>query len=197
MSGSYPLLMQSQWLGLGLILCLSACAYAPRFIQNVHEVVPGKVYRSAQLSPERLTQLIDAHGLRSVLNLRGASPGEPWYDDERRTAHANGLTHYDFALSSKRDVSPEQADALIRVMRELPKPMLIHCWAGADRTGLASALYLYAIDEKSSDEAARALAMRYHHFSFTSAGAMDRSFARYVETQSVPLDAAPALAAEK
>ncbi len=169
-----------------LILLSSACAYAPRFIQNVHEVVPGKVFRSAQLGRERLTQLIDQHGIRSVLNLRGASPGEAWYDDERATAHQNNVEHIDFALSSKREVPPEQADELIRIMRAAPKPLLIHCWAGADRTGLASALYLYALDDKSAEEAARALAMKYHHFSFTSAGAMDRSFANYVEAQSVP-----------
>lgn len=178
-----------------LVLLSSACAYAPRFIQNVHEVVPGEVYRSAQLGPERLTQLIDQHGIRSVLNLRGASPGEAWYDDERTTAHQNNVEHINFALSSRVEVPPEQADELIRIMREAPKPMLIHCWAGADRTGLASALYLYALDDKTADEAARALAMKYHHFSFTSAGAMDRSFSNYVEARSLPEGAVPAVTA--
>ena len=187
-------MQSSQWLVFGLLISLSACAYAPRFIQNVHEVVPGRVYRSAQLSPERLTQLIDEHGLRSVLNLRGASPGERWYEDERKTAHANNVEHIDFALSSKREVPSEQADELIRVMRAAPKPMLIHCWAGADRTGLASALYLYAVHEQSAEDAARALAMKYHHFSFTSAGAMDRSFQQYVDSRALP-EGAPSMAA--
>lgn len=191
-------MQSSSWLQLSLlavVMSVSACAYAPRFIQNVHEVKPGKVFRSAQLSSERLTQLIDQHGLRSVLNLRGAAPGERWYDEERATARQNNVAHYDFAMSSKREVSPQEADELIRVMRELPKPMIIHCWAGADRTGLASALYLYAVDDQSAEDAAKALAMKYHHFSFTSAGAMDRSFQNYVEARSVPDAAVPAVAA--
>ena len=176
------------------VVSMSACAYAPRFIQNVHEVKPGKVFRSAQLSGERLTQLIDQHGLKSVLNLRGAAPGEAWYDEERATARQNNVAHLDFAMSSKRDVSPAEADELIRIMREAPKPMLIHCWAGADRTGLASALYLYAVDDQSAEDAAKALAMKYHHFSFTSAGAMDRSFQGYVESRSAA-QAIPAVTA--
>lgn len=187
-----------QWLQLvvlAVVISLSACAYGPVFVQNVHAVVPGKVYRSAQLSPARLGELIEERGLRSIVNLRGASPGERWYDEETAAAKAAGIAHYDFGISSKREVAPDEADALIALMRQAPKPMLIHCWAGADRTGLASALYLYALDERDAAEAGRALSVRYHHLSFTSAGAMDRSFEQYVASQRVAADASQRLQA--
>ena len=49
---------------------------------NFHEVRAGLLYRSAQLSPERLDREITAHGIRSVLNLRGADPAAGWWRGE-------------------------------------------------------------------------------------------------------------------
>lgn len=163
-----------------IALSLTACSH----IDNIHEVVPKTVYRSAQLSPAKLEKLIDENGIKSVLNLRGAEPGQPWYDGERAMTAKKSVELHDFALASAREVSPEQAQTLIELMEQAPKPMLIHCWAGADRTGLASALYLYAIENESSDKASSALAFKYHHLSFTSAGAMDRSFDKFVESRA-------------
>jgi len=183
--------VQSSWslpvIVVVLALALSGCSSAPYFINNVHAVVPGVVYRSAQLSPETLTGLIEQHKVRSVLNLRGAFPGQPWYDGEKAAASRAGIAHYDFELSSKVEVGANQAEQLIQLMREAPKPLLIHCWGGADRTGLASALYLYSIHERPADEASGALSWKYHHLSFTSAGAMDRSFAKFVELKNAAL----------
>jgi len=171
---------------MGVALTASACALLPTVIENVHTVVPGTVYRSAQLSSERLGELIAQRHIRTVLNLRGPSPNEPWYRDERAATARAGAEHRDFELSSTREVPPAQADQLLQLMREAPKPLLIHCWGGADRTGLASALYLYAIEGQPPPEAAAALSIRYHHLWFTSASAMDRSFQRFVAARAAP-----------
>lgn len=168
-----------------LLLVICACALAPPLLQNVHEVVPGKVLRSAQLSPERLARLIETHKLKSVLNLRGPHAGEGWYDSERAVAATANVEHYDFELWSAKEVPVARAEQLIALMRRAPKPMLVHCWAGADRTGLAAALYLYAVHHEAAELAARALSFRYHHLKFTSAAAMDRSFENYVSAAAL------------
>ncbi|MFD2031462.1 tyrosine-protein phosphatase [Ancylobacter dichloromethanicus] len=50
-------------------------------------------------------------------------------------------------------------------MKDAKKPILIHCQAGADRSGLASALYLAAIKKNSAEAEAEAqLSIRYGHF---------------------------------
>jgi protein tyrosine/serine phosphatase len=157
-----------------------SCSVVRPIVENVHDVVPGTVVRSAQLSPSRLQRLIEDRKIASVLNLRGEHLGADWYDRERAVTQKEHVEQIDFGLSGSRELSAEQADALVRLMKSAPKPMLIHCQAGADRTGLASALYLYAIERDTPERAGEALSVRYHHFKFLPTGAMDRSFDAYV-----------------
>jgi len=85
-------------------------------------------------------------------------------------------------------------------MRRAPKPILIHCNGGADRTGLISALYLYDVESKSSKVANRELTAFYGHvphLHWRYSIAMDCSFWRYVSnrTSRAKLQVQPAPAA--
>lgn len=131
---------------------------------NFHEVVAGEVYRSNQVTPEALATYQAEHGIRSVLNLRGAEPGAEWYDAEIAASSALGLTHVNFRMSGTVDFSNADAMRLIALMREMPKPLLVHCQRGADRTGLAMALYLGAIRGASKAEAGGQLSLWFGHF---------------------------------
>lgn len=130
---------------------------------NFHVVVPGEVYRAAQMDTEDLALWRKEYGIASVLNLRGAQENAPWYREERAGAEALGIQHIDFGMSDAEELTPDQVRALIRVMRDAPKPLLIHCRAGADRTGLASALYVAAIAQRSEWAAEAQLALTYGH----------------------------------
>lgn len=145
---------------------------------NFHTVVDGELYRSAQVSPNDLHHYARKHGIRSVINLRGENKGSNWYDDEVASAKALGLNHYDFRMSSRRQLHKDEALRLIALMRDAPKPLLIHCRAGADRTGLASALYMAAIAKVSEGQAEKQLGLPYGHVSlwFTGAYAMNDTF---------------------
>jgi protein tyrosine/serine phosphatase len=81
-------------------------------------------------------------------------------------------------MSPRRELTPEQSRALIAMMKSAPKPVLIHCRAGSDRTGLAAALYMAAvagIDEEASESQ---LSIRFGHFAIPIIGpyAMDQTF---------------------
>src|SRR5690242_684397 len=43
-----------------------------RLSKNFYEVDPGKFYRSAQLSPTELKDVVDKYGIKTVISLRGA-----------------------------------------------------------------------------------------------------------------------------
>lgn len=149
---------------------------------NFHAVSPGILYRSAQ--PDKAILEAEAHryGIKSVLNLRGANPGSPWYDEETAASRALGLVHYDYSLSARRFVTPRQIADILGIIRQAPKPLLVHCMSGADRAGLVSALYEYAIAGEGADEADRQLSLAYGHFPYLTSRtvAMDDSFWSYV-----------------
>jgi protein tyrosine/serine phosphatase len=157
-----------------------SCAYVESD-GNVYAVDPGHLYRSRQLSGPELERAIRTFGIRSILNLRGPYPGRDWYDDEITISSARNLIHYDYSLSAFRRVSPEQLEDILRIIRDAPKPILIHCTVGADRTGLVSAVYLYS-HGASEEEAGAALSLRYGHFPYlgNKTRAMDDSFHAYV-----------------
>ena len=117
-------------------------------------------------------------GIRTIINLRGDNSGHHWYDTEIAEAKALNIGHIDFHMSSARELTQAQAAQLVEIMRNAPKPILIHCQAGADRTGLASALYLAAIAKTNEATAEGQMSIIYGHlpFSFTRAYAMDRTF---------------------
>jgi protein tyrosine/serine phosphatase len=149
---------------------------------NFHAVEEGAFYRSAQLTKGELQQAVRDHGIKAVLNLRGAHPGEAWYDDEVAVSNALGVKHYDYGLSAHRRVTEKQIDDLLAIVRDAPKPLLVHCKSGADRAGLVSALYQFAVEGKSRDEADAQLTLLYGHFPYLTSRtrAMDDSFWAFV-----------------
>jgi len=92
----------------GLSLVVAAALLAPGpvrrffFDENLIEVVPGGIYRSAQPSGPEMDEFIERLGLRSVLNLRGERGGSAWLAEERAVADARGVEHHTVRLSAKR-----------------------------------------------------------------------------------------------
>ena len=148
---------------------------------NFHEVLPAELYRSAQPSAADVASYARQYGIKSIVNLRGES-SEDWY--LREAANRDGIAHFDFRLSASKRVSPRQARQLIALLQTAPKPILIHCQAGADRTGLASMLYLQQIAGIDEEIAERQLSVRYGHIGLpyiSAAFAMDESWEIFEE----------------
>ena len=127
---------------------------------NFHTVVPGKVYRSAQLSAKQFNQYIHKYQIKSIINLRGAHNHAPWYAHELAISGKDGIKHYDLHLDAMNTNSKVHMLQLIQLLKSSPKPVLIHCQHGSDRTGLASAFAIIlfthqplskAIHQTSSD----------------------------------------------
>lgn len=145
---------------------------------NFNTVVAGEFYRSGQLSAAQIVNYTKQYGIKTIINLRGNNAGSAWYDREVSEAKRDNIAHIDFGISARRELTAEEAAHLIAIMTDAAKPILIHCQAGADRSGLASALYLAAVKKVDQVTAARQLSIRYGHFSlpFIAEYAMDRTF---------------------
>jgi protein tyrosine/serine phosphatase len=125
-------------------------------------VEAGRVIRSAQPTSHLGTWIRDFR-LRSILNLRGGSAADHWYDAEVKAAQAAGVSFYDFPISATKRPSRHDLLVLIDTMGSCPYPLLIHCKSGADRTGLASALYLMTQRGLPPEQAEKAFTLEHGH----------------------------------
>ena len=135
----------------------------PLFQGNLGEVEAGRVIRSAQPTSE-LPKRIQTYRLRSILNLRGGSSSDWWYDAEVKTCAESGVLFYDLPLSAIRRPTRRELLILIDTLKSCPYPLLIHCKSGSDRTGLAAAIYRMVQKGESPRQAEGAFSISFGHF---------------------------------
>lgn len=164
-----------------LLVGLSLGAYAA-YLQlsgNFHAVIEGELYRSAQPTAVQLAAYVRDHGIRTIINLRGSNANAGWYNDELETARRLGVGHIDFRMSASKELTTSRADALVAIMAAAPKPILVHCQAGSDRSGLVSALYSLRVAGQAEGTAERQLSFYFGHVGIphlSAAYAMDASW---------------------
>ncbi len=126
-------------------------------LKNLHKV-SADVYRSGQ-PDERDFAALKALGLKSVLNLRRHHSDE----DELKGID---LVLYELPLNAG-SIKESEIRSALQVIRNAPKPILIHCWHGSDRTGAVVAAYRITEQGWSVEEAIRELKQdEYGHHSF-------------------------------
>ncbi len=146
---------------------------------NVHAVIPGRVYRTAQLKPEQLRAFIAERQIRTVVNLRGVCSDTVWYLGECRVTHAANVSQEDITFSAKRYPAPTEMQRLIEVLDHTASPIVFHCQRGADRTGMASAVARLLQTDDDLPAARRQLWPRYGHFAVGRTAVLDGFFDYY------------------
>ncbi|MEI7924377.1 MAG: tyrosine-protein phosphatase [Planctomycetota bacterium] len=154
-------------LRLGIILTVLVVfsvtiGYKPLFQNNFAEVVPGRLYRSAQ-PDDRLVKWIEDHNIRSVLNLRGGKPSYAWYDQELKTIRETGVDYYELPMSAQLRPQKRELLQLIDLLGRARYPMLIHCKSGADRTGLGVTLYHMIVQKEPPEKALGGFTVYHAH----------------------------------
>jgi protein tyrosine phosphatase (PTP) superfamily phosphohydrolase (DUF442 family) len=128
---------------------------------NFAAVQSGRVYRSGQMPAAALARTIRDYKIKTVLNLRGPNPRDPWYRAERAATVAAHATQIDIAMSSCLWMSRSQLRALVESLETAEHPLLIHCAWGSERTGLVSAFAELLRPGATLDEARRQFSIRY------------------------------------
>jgi protein tyrosine/serine phosphatase len=134
-------------------------------LDNFHAIAEGQAYRSAQVRPETLEYAARTHGVRVVINLRGANPDESWYQRERAACDALGIRMIDVRFGSSELPAPEELLRLYDAFVAADGPVLMHCHSGADRSSMAAALWrMIVLEEEATTAAQRELSLRYGYF---------------------------------
>ena len=180
-----PFVRALRVLGLLALACLLLLVGAYAYIHgggNFHEVEKGTIYRSSRLGADGLDKAVDRYGVKSVLNLCGEQPGTAWYDGEVAVSRLRGVRFINLVYSANVALESAQVTELVETLRDAPKPLLIHCRAGSDRTGLACALYV-ADHGGTYQDAQGQLSLYYGHFPYLGSRsvAMDLTLARFFE----------------
>ena len=166
---------------LAILVGLASYLWAIQASGNFATVVAGEVYRSNQVTPDRMRAYRDQHGIRTILNLRGPNPNADWYKLEVEAARSLGIRLIDFGLSAQHELTDAELADLTVILKNAPKPLLIHCRSCADRTGLASVIYQAVISGIEEDRAEQQLSLRFGHFSvplLSQAWPMDQTWER-------------------
>lgn len=136
-------------------------AYTERHFRNFRTVKPGVLYRSGQLSLRGLDRVCHDYEIRTVITLRESHvPGQP-HPDAAEEEYCKKQDIFHFRLPPKCWWSPdggvpaeENVRRFLAIMDD-PKhhPVLIHCFAGAHRTGAYCCIYRLEYDRWSTAEA--------------------------------------------
>ncbi len=145
---------------------------------NFAEFAPG-AYRSNHPNHKRFEVYADM-GIKTVLNLRGVAK-QPHYLFEVESCEKLGMTLVTAHMAARSAPRVERLVHLIECFEAIDRPFLIHCKSGADRTGLAAAIYLMMFEGKSLDEARKQLSFKFLHIRRTKTGILDHFLDVYAE----------------
>jgi len=124
---------------------------------NFEEFAPG-AYRSNHPTEKRFRKIADM-GVTTILNLRGVRQ-TPYYFSEVAICEELGLTLISHQMSASIAPTRAKLQGLIEILTTIEHPFVMHCKSGADRTGLASAIYLMVIKGEPVETARRMLSLR-------------------------------------
>ena len=157
---------------------------------NVYQVVAPGMYRSAQLPPEKLEQLIQRLAIKTVVNMRGQEDS-PWYIAERQVVTRNSARLIDLPFHATQYPSPAQLIELLDVIERIEPPFLVHCKGGSDRTGLFFVLLSLRQGRTWSQAMEQLSLVRFNHHPDTKSATITHplyNFADYANAHDWPQD---------
>ena len=122
--------------------------------RNFGIVEASEIYRSGRLTPRVFRKVVGENKIKTVLDLGAYVPGSPEDRREQRLAEEFGAQRFRFTLHGDGTGNPNYYVQALRLMSDPEaQPILIHCAAGAQRTGVLVLLYRHIIQGQELAEA--------------------------------------------
>jgi tyrosine-protein phosphatase SIW14 len=114
-----------------------------KYVENFYKI-NDEIYRSAQPNKKAFKELAGL-GIKTILNLR------EHHSDKDSDGVANLIMkHVEMNASS---INDEEVIEALKIIFNSPKPILIHCQHGSDRTGVICAMFRIVFQNWSKQEA--------------------------------------------
>jgi protein tyrosine phosphatase (PTP) superfamily phosphohydrolase (DUF442 family) len=107
-------------------------------------VVPGHIYRSGQISASLIKKTLTKYNIRIIVDLTSADPNNPDKQAEKQAASELNIKVLRFTMSGNGTGDINDYAAAVAAIANAEKqnlPVLVHCTAGAQRTGGVIAAY--------------------------------------------------------
>lgn len=143
-----------------IILCLVACSKQPierpdnwaKKVSSIHfenlYKVSDSLYRSEQPNKKGFEEL-QKLGVASVLNLRTS-------DSDTEPAEKTTLQLFSVEMKAE-NIDYDKVLEALKIIKKAPKPILVHCKHGSDRTGLIVAMYRIIFEGWNKESAIKEL----------------------------------------
>lgn len=118
----------------------------PDLLYNFHWIEKDQAARSSQAYAGFLRPFLVGRGIRAVINLRGSNPDFRWWRYETAECARVGIVHRDVKLNSRQLPTRAMLVDLLDAFDAVPRPFLVKCSGGQDRTSFAAALYILATE---------------------------------------------------
>jgi hypothetical protein len=118
-------------------------------------VLPGEIYRSGQISGRLIGEVIDKYHIGTIVDLNGFDPKDRDQQAEATVSQSKGVQHFCFPLKGNGTGKIERyADAVEKIVRSQRAgiPVLVHCYAGTQRTGGCVSFYRLLIRRDSPED---------------------------------------------
>jgi protein tyrosine/serine phosphatase len=107
-------------------------------------VEKGSIYRSGQLHRSLVHRVLRDHGIEVIVNMNRRRPNKPDHAAEIEAAEALGIEQHWFSMNGDGTGDPENYALAVHQLHlsvQDNRRALVHCTAGAQRTGVTIALY--------------------------------------------------------
>ncbi|MFA6262859.1 MAG: tyrosine-protein phosphatase [Candidatus Babeliales bacterium] len=130
---------------------------------NFYAVQTGALYRSRMLPADTLAAYVKQYGIKTIINLCGKDPGQTWWRNEKAVADRHNVVLLDIPTSADTLTSKENIKSILDAFDHAPRPLLVHCFLGIDRTGEVAALWKLDQQGAGKTEALKELSVWHRH----------------------------------
>ncbi|MFN0051323.1 MAG: tyrosine-protein phosphatase [Planctomycetales bacterium] len=117
-------------------------------------VEPGKIYRSGQISARLIKPMLAEHNIQRVVDLTFDNPEDNYHEAELAACAELGIDRQLFPLIADGTGDVKTYAAAVAAVAEAERagiPVLVHCYAGTQRTGGVVATYRLLVQGKSPE----------------------------------------------